>query len=412
MTDWNAASANMGKSKDKYAFYFGNYDYADYSRSKISHKLPMSHVGWGKRAVEMRANKTHFDCFENDTLGLNDILKEYKVIEAFDKLKEDVLVCGCGFLALAGDRVMPFTAEEATGTFDWHEQNLRDGVAVFRTSTKKDYLGITAPNAYMEYSRNATIQNEEGNQTMRLNVTGRPLMGLLTYKSTTKRPFGRSVLGKPARDAIVDASRTLRQAMISAYHYNTKVDVLLGVDNDTPVDVINAQSGDVLKVGPNENGQIPQIGEFAQHAMAPFTDTILTAARNFCSDTKLSLANLGISSEAPQSPEALEIVGDDLRDDIKEWQREIGEQIKYFAMTLWMNENNVNRIDQNIAEKLNAETPVWLPIYTADVSKFGDGLTKIATNAPEIVKARTIWRKLGLTSSEIDLIVSSTQNQQ
>lgn len=413
--DWDTINDKLACSKTKYSFYFGDYEYQDYSKGKMARKIPKQQVGWGRRAVEIRANKTKFDRFENDTLGLNELFTKYKVKEAFDKIKDDVLVCGCGFLALNGNRVFPFTAEEATGTFSWFEQNLRDGVAVYKTATKKRFgIAPNKPNAYVEYLPDRTIAHEyiDGEEliTTAVNGSGRPLMGLLTHKSTAKRPFGQSVLTKAARSAIVDASRTVRQAMIAAYHYNTKVDVILGADSETSVDNIESQTGDVLKIGPNENGQIPQIGEFAQHAMAPFTDTILTSARNFCSDTKLSLVNLGISSDAPQSTEALEIINDDLRDDILSWQNELAEQLKYFGVTLWMYENNIRAIDDNLMGKIEATKPVFLSVYRQDVSKFGDGLMKLAQQAPDITKSRSLWRNLGLTSEEIDQVIASTGN--
>ena len=413
--DWNAINNRLNCSKNKYSFYFGDYSYNDFSKGKMAKRIPKQQVGWGRRAVEIRANKTKFDRFENDTLKLNELFAKYKVKEAFDKVKDDVLVCGCGFLALNGDRVFPFTAEEATGTFSWYDQNLKDGIAVFRQNTRKGYREPDRPDAFVEYLPDRTISHERGADggeviTMAYNDTGRPLIGLLTHKSTTKRPFGQSVLTRAARSAIVDASRTVRQAMIAAYHYNTKVDLLLGVDSETPVDNIESQTGDVLKIGPNENGQIPQVGQFAQHAMAPFTDTILTAARNFCSDTKLSLVNLGISSDAPQSTEALEIINDDLRDDILAWQNELAEQLKYFGVTLWMYENNIRTIDDNLAAKIEATKPVFLSVYRQDVSKFGDGLMKLAQQAPSIVRSRSLWRNLGLTSEEIDETIASAQS--
>ena len=414
--DWNAIKSKLDSSKTKYSFYFGDYEYQDYSKGKMAKRLPKQHVGWGRRAVEIRANKTRFDRFENDTLGLNELFAKYKVVDAFDKIKDDILVCGCGFLALNGNRVFPFTAEEATGTFSWYDQNLKDGVAVFNPTTKKERFGelYKKPDAFVEYYPDRTIAYEkvdgEVRTTIAPNGSGRPLIGLLTHKSTAKRPFGQSVLTAAARSAIIDASRTGRQAMIAAYHYNTKVDVLLGVDGETAVDKIESQTGDVLKVGTNENGQIPTIGEFAQHAMTPFSDTILIAARNFCSDTKLSLANLGISTDAPQSTEALEIINDDLRDDIISWQNELGEQLKYFAVTLWMYENGVRDIDDNLRAKIEAIKPVFLSVFKQDVSKFGDGLTKIAQQAPDIIRSRSLWRNLGLTSEEIDAVIASADN--
>ena len=409
--DWNAINSKLNCSKTKYSFYFGDYEYQDFSKGKMAKRLPKQQVGWGRRAVEIRANKTKFDRFENDTLGLNEIFAKYKVIEAFDKIKDDILVCGCGFLALNGNRVFPFTAEEATGTYSWFDQNLKDGVAVFRTATRRRYGAPQRPDAFVEYLPDRTIAHEfiDGEEvtTIATNGANRPLIGLLTHKSTAKRPFGQSVLTKAARNAIIDASRTGRQAMIAAYHYNTKVDVILGADNETPIDNIESQTGDVLKIGANENGQIPQIGQFAQHAMTPFSDTILIAARNFCSDTKLSLANLGISSDAPQSTEALEIINDDLKDDIVSWQNELAEQLKYFGVTLWMYENNVRTLDDNLNARIEATKPVFLSVYRQDVGKFGDGLVKIAQQAPDIVRSRSLWRNLGLTSAEIDEVIAS-----
>lgn len=414
--NWENLYPKMNISKNKYTYYDGSFTYNDFiNSSKVASRIAMSRVGWGRRAVEMRANKTQFDRFDNDTLGLNEVFNEFHGREAFNKIKDDTLICGVGFLALAGDRVMPFTALEATGTYDWHEQNLKNGVAIFQESTKKGTnTKYSEPDSYIYFDGNEII-TKDGEDTIEEtsnNPTGRPLITMLTHKSTTHQPFGRSVISKTSRNAIVDASRTVRQAMIAAYHYNIKVDVILGADNETSVDKVQAKAGDILKVGPNENGQIPQIGEFAQHAMAPFNDTILTSARNFCSDTKLSLANLGIATNAPQSPEALEIVGDDLRDDITEWQREMGEQLKYFAVTLWMYKNNISEIDQNLRQKIDAIEVAWMPVFRTDVSKFGDGLNKIAQIAPGALKSRSIWRNLGLTSSEIDQAIASTSENE
>ena len=410
--NWTEFNKNCAKSADKYRFYLGTYTFQDFGKGKIAKMLPVSTIGWGSRAVEMRSNKTTFDCFENDDLGLTEIARKYHVYEAINKVKEDVLVAGCGFIGLVGDRVLPFTAEEASGYFDWGEQNLSLGAAKFSNKVKeKGLYERSTPSDYVIYEKDRTRIMRSGDKEEQIidNPTGRPLMGLLTYRSTVKRPFGNSVLNPAARSAIIDASRTTRQAMISAYHYNTKVDVLLGVDDDTDVENVETQTGDILKVSPNSNGQNPSIGEFAQHAMTPFTDTINIAARNFCTATKLTLANLGLSSGAPQSPEALEIVSDDLRDDILQWHRDLGEQIKYFCMTLFMFENSLGTIDTNLRDKLDATIPVFKPTYRSDVAKIGDGIFKLAEKAPGVLQSRALWRTLGLESADIDAAIESAR---
>lgn len=416
MINWTEFNRNCNLSAEKYRFYFGCYDFQDFGRGRIAKLLPVSTVGWGSRAVEMRSNKTVFDCFENDDLGLTDIMREYRITEAFDKVKEDILVAGCGFIGLVDDVVLPFSAQEASGKYDWNTYNISQGAARF--SNKERMRGGTVkgePGEFVYYDDRVTIaQKADGVRTITQNYTGRPLMAALTYHSTVKKPFGHSVLNQAARSAIIDASRTTRQAMISGYYYNNKVDVLLGVDEGTEVDSVETQTGDILKVSPNDNGQNPQIGEFAQHAMTPFTDTILIAARNFCTATELTLANLGISSDAPQSPEALEIVSDDLRDDIQRWQYEVGQQLKYFAMTIFMWKNGLTDIDENLRAKYDAIVPVFKPTYRADLAKIGDGIYKLAEKAPAILQSRSMWRALGLTSAEIDAVVASaitTPNQ-
>lgn len=415
LQSWTNIRNKLNLASGKYQFFNGTYSYEDPTASKVGARLGMPKVGWAKRAVEIRSNKTKFDRFDNDTLGLNAIVEEYRLIEAFEKVKSDVLVSGCGFLAVANGRVMPFTATEATGAFSWREQNLKNGIAVFSAESNRE-VAVGVPKSYIEFHQNKTVIHDDGEITEVMNVTGRPLIGMLTHRSTASQPFGRSVISNAARGAIIDASRTVKQAMVAAYHYNTKVDILLGVDIETRVEKIDTRIGDAMLVGTNENGQIPQVSQFGQHALTPFKDTIMLAANNFCSDTKLNLSHLGINSNAPDSPEALEIVGDDLRDDIKSWQDELGEQIKYFAVTLWMLKNGVARLDENILTRINQTKAVWLPVFRADVSKFGDGLNKIAQSAPAILLQRSIWKNSGLRSSEIDEVIASVsenfRNQQ
>ena len=86
--DWTNINNKLASSRTKYTFYFGDYEYQDYSKGKMARRIPKQQVGWGRRAVEIRANKTKFDRFENDTLGLNEIFAKYKVKEAFDDLDD------------------------------------------------------------------------------------------------------------------------------------------------------------------------------------------------------------------------------------------------------------------------------------------------------------------------------------
>lgn len=86
---WKKINECRHRSAEKYTFFFGNYSFSDFGKGKIAKKLPRSTVGWGSRAVEMRSNKTTFDCFENDDLHFTDIARRYGIFEALEKIKED-----------------------------------------------------------------------------------------------------------------------------------------------------------------------------------------------------------------------------------------------------------------------------------------------------------------------------------
>lgn len=394
--------------REKYTFYDGDFSFSD-PGIDANFASFSNRVGWAHRAVDMMSNKTHIDRFENDTLGFNELFLKYRGHQAFEKIKSDILVAGVSFMAFTGKRIVPFTALEATGTFDWNEDNIDQGVAVFRENTSSNSLN--SPDAYMIFRQNETIAFEGGDKdgVIVMNQTGRPLMTLLTHKSSTRRPFGHSVITQAVRDSIVGASRTTKQSEIASHYYNTKVRAILGVDPETDVNKLETRTGDMLMIGTNENGNVPSIGEFSQHALAPFKDQISIFAQNFCSETKLTMSDLGIATNAPQSPESLKIAKDDFMDEVHEWQTEIGNQLKYFMTTIYMFENNISQIDDNLRAKIDAINLVWMPIYRDDVSKFGDGLQKSAAVAPAIAKARSLYANAGFTSSEIDEIVASAK---
>lgn len=405
-----SVDSKLKTAKEKYKYYDDNFSIANLSPVKIPLVAPR--LGWPSRAVDIRANKTNFDTFENDTMGFNDLFKRYHVGEALNKIRSDILIAGCGFLAVDGDRVMPFTALEATGNYNWDEQNISDGLAVYKSCTKKGPLdGLNFPDSYISYSKDETVIHTRNNSSETVEVipnpTGRPLMVVLTHQSSARRPFGHSVLKRSARLAVLNAARTYKEMTISAHFYNKKVNVILGADADSTVNKVEMKDGDALVIGPNENGQIPQIAEFAQHALAPFKDTIDQYKEAFCSATKLTKANLGDSGNAPQSPEQQRILSDDLVDDIKAWHDEIGAQLKYLMTTLYMLEHGISEIDDNLQSKIDAIKPVWMPMFITDLSKGGDAIQKLKDVAPGALRSRTIWRNLGLTSAEIDEVIAS-----
>jgi hypothetical protein len=151
---------------------------------------------------------------------------------------------------------------------------------------------------------------------------------LLAYKAELDRPFGRSRISRPVMyltDAMV---RTALRTEVSAEFYNAPQRYALGADEES----FKAKDGSVvppwqvllgrmLTLSRDEEGELPQIGQFPQQTMQPNLDQMRSLAQQFSMETSLPVGSLGIVHDNPDSAEAMMIAWEDLGIDIEHWER-------------------------------------------------------------------------------------------
>src|SRR5690606_9676835 len=70
--------------------------------------------------------------------------------------------------------------------------------------------------------------------------------------------------------------------------------------------------GRMLAISRDEDGNMPQVGQFAQMSMQPHNEHLRSIAARFCAETSLPLSSIGIVQDNPSSAEAIYAAKEDL----------------------------------------------------------------------------------------------------
>lgn len=173
------------------------------------------------------------------------------------------------------------------------------------------------------------------------------------------------------------ALRTVKRSEISAEFYSFPQKYVLGMSNEAEqMDKWKASMSSLLDIGRDEDGNVPQLGQFTQQSMAPHTEQLRMFAALFAGETGLTLDDLGFATENPASAEAIKASHENLRLAARKAQRTFGSgflNVGYLAACL--------RDEYPYYRNQVYETKsVWEPVFEPDsamLSLIGDGAIKI-----------------------------------
>jgi hypothetical protein len=297
-------------------------------------------LGAPAKGVDSMSRRTILDGFTSadvDTadIGLDDVWTENHMEIEAPNAHTSALIRSCAFgFVTQGDveagepeaLITVRSAEYATGMWDRRRRALRSALSV----TETDESGTPAEmNMYLP-GRTIIMRALSGGRWDLRQVEhdmGVPVR-LLAYKAELDRPFGRSRISRPVMyltDAMV---RTALRTEVSAEFYNAPQRYALGADEES----FKAKDGSVvppwqvllgrmLTLSRDEEGELPQIGQFAQQTMQPNLDQMRSLAQQLAMELSLPVGSLGIVQDNPSSAEAIKAAWEELGTDIEHWQR-------------------------------------------------------------------------------------------
>ena len=300
-------------------------------------------VGWPAKAVDCLAIRSRFDGFtfsDNSDHGLKDILDQNQFKLLYRQAVTDELINSVAFITVSeGGQNEPdvmlnaYSALDAAGLWDRRKKRIRAGLTV--VDTERQEGGQEEPIWVNLYTDTDVweIRKDKTSWTSRRNPhkMGRPLIEPVAYKAnTTYRPFGRSRINRAVMRITDAALRANLREEVAAEFATSIQKYILGVEEDffEDNDKLDAYIGNVLALTPNNDGEIPRVGQFAQSTTQPQIESIRMLAARFSGETSIPVTELGIIHDNPASYEALITMYSSLITECEDLNERNGEALK------------------------------------------------------------------------------------
>lgn len=253
-------------------------------------------------------------------LGLEALATANKLEIEIAQAVLDALICGLSYLTVGTGRededepevlVKAGSPSRMTATWNARQSRASDGLAEVM-----DERGTVT--GWTLYDPNSTITIER--QRGRVVVVdrdehdmGRVPIAILRNRPRSSRADGRSEITRAVRSLTDSGMRTLLGMEISREFYGAPQRYLMGADESMfvdehgkPVGQWAALIGRMLMAPLDEDGNLPQAGEFKASSPQPFTEILKTLSQMVSAASGLPATHLGFNTDNPASAEAIQ----------------------------------------------------------------------------------------------------------
>lgn len=402
-------------------------------------------VGWCKKAVDARANRSVFDGFvfegtkssELDRLVIQNRLRS-KITQA----TKSSLVHGLSAITvMAGNAGEPpvmvraFSANQFACLWDKNAERIGCGIVLQDVDKDNNATKYVAhfPDAVLTMVREGTTWTV----TTEPNPMGRPLMELLINDPDIDRPLGHSLLTPELLGIVDKAMRDVLRMEVGAEFFTFPQRYILGASEDlfsvapagatqddegiwrdadgNVVEVVSSEYakfkayiGAMLAISRDENGDIPSVGQFNASTADNFTRVFENDAQRFSGATNVPLAQLGVLSNTYTSSDALSATDNPLILAVECMNRQYGEALANVARMMLAVANGTTI--EGLPEQQQRVQCAWKDPSMPTLSSRADAWTKLASVDNSIVGTRVFYEGLGLTQATIDRLEAQKAN--
>jgi hypothetical protein len=372
-------------------------------------------LGWAQKGVDALVNRTAIDGWtspDGDTgsLGVDDVWSDNHLDSEAVQAHTSAAIHSVAFISVtegdpgAGEPralISERSAEYATGTWNPRRRALDNALSIFAT----DQYGSIRDFALYLPNRVIVARRDGSGWDLRQSVheLGIPVEPLV-HRPRLDRPFGSSRISRPAMGLIDAAVRTLLRSEVSAEFFSAPQRYALGVDSEAftgpdgqPIPAWQAVIGRILALGRDDEGELPQVGQFSQQSMEPHLAHLRLFAAQFASEVNLPIGSLGVAQDNPSSAEAILAAKEDLVIESTNWCRSLSpawERSMVRALRL---------IDDSPAARqayrgLRAH---WANPATPSVVSAADAFSKQSTAIPDLASTTVGLELAGLDPDQI-----------
>lgn len=367
-------------------------------------------LGWCGKSVDSLADRLVFKEFTDDNFDINQIYQMNNPDVLFDSAVLSALIASCCFIYISPDnegfpRLQVIDGSNATGIIDPITGLLKEGYAILERDRNKQ---ITLE-AYFTPGRTDYIRKGQKEIESYYNAAPYPLLVPVIYRPDAVREFGHSRISRAQMQIMQSALRTLKRSEISAEFYSFPQKYVVGLSEDAEqLDKWRATMSSMLTFTKDEDGDIPQLGQFTQQSMSPYIEQFRMFAAAFAGETGLTMDDLGFVSDNPSSAEAIKAAHENLRLAARKAQRNFGIgflNAGYLAACVRDDYSYMRR-------QVYLTKPSWEPIFEPDaamLSGIGDGAVKINQAVPGYFGSDNLRTLTGIDASRNPVIIPAEE---
>lgn len=417
--------AKAGRNRLRAQYYDGKYPLKDLGISTPPTLRRMNTVlGWPAKAVDVLNRRCVLDGFslptgDVDAWGIPDLLVANNFDSEMSQAGVSSLIHSVAWLittrgdTASGEPPVVITARDAmSGTGLWDPR--RRTLSAFLSIIDRDQAGditemvMYLPTSHVSMTKTDTRGWSVARETHSLNrVPVEPYI----YRPRLGRPFGSSRISRAVMSLTDMALRTIVRSEISAEFYSAPQRYLLGADekafvgpDGAPTSQWKAIMGRVWAIDRDEEGNLPQVGQFTQMSQQPHMDQLRALAQLFAGETSIPISSLGISTDSnPTSAEAYRASRDDLIQEAEGATTEWGPTLPRTIRTAIQIRD---RLDEPPAELLGLR-PRWRDPSTPSQAAAADAFAKLVAVIPELANTPSGLARAGLSADEITEVLAS-----
>jgi hypothetical protein len=379
-------------------------------------------LGWPAKAVDGLARRCQFDGFvlpgtAQDPYDITGVLVDNHMDVEIPQVVVSALTHSVAFMSVTqGDTaagepevlILSRSALHATGLWDRRRRALRAALAVFDSSEGTPTgLILYEPDRVTTYTHTGSRWVTD----VRRNPLGRVPVEPIVYRPDLLRPLGHSRISRAVMSLTDSALRTVLRSEVSAEFYSSPQRYVLGAD----AGAFGGQSrwdivlGRILAIQRDEDGNVPEVGQYPSASMQPHMDQLRGWAQLFAGETSLPLASLGIAPESnPSSAEAIYAAKEDLVVEAEAAARVFGAGLSRVARTAVMLRDGMDSEPDDL-RRVQAR---WRNPSTPSVVSASDALVKQAAVMPWLADSEVSLELLGYDQPTITRLLADRRRSQ
>lgn len=304
-------------------------------------------VGWPAKAVDSMIDRTILQGFTSTNGSaamdafLADVWESNRLAIEIPAAHTDALVSSCSFVFVSRGVVSDGepevvisakSAEDATAIWDSRRRRIKAALSVDERDDNghASLMHLYLPEMDGRPGRVMRLTPNSWNALEAVVVstfTGPVPVYALPFQPTLTRPFGRSRITGGVMYQTDSAMRTMLRTEVGAEFFNAPQRYVMGADerafqdpDGNPVPAWTVMLGRMLALTRDEEGELPQVGQFAQQSMQPNVEQLRSIAQMFAAEVSLDVGSLGIVQDNPSSAEAIRARHEELGVKIEAWR--------------------------------------------------------------------------------------------